>query len=65
MPTMTSKEKLLWMVSALQASINLDWYKLATEFPTPDERKTTTQRLMASTRALKEIKNTLQRIHRV
>jgi len=62
---MTSKEKLLWMINALRASINLDWYKLAKEFPTPDERKTITQRLMASSRALKEIKNTLQRVHRI
>ncbi len=62
---MTSKEKLLWMITALRASINIDWYKLAMEFPALDERKTITQRLIASTKALKEIKDTLQRVHRV
>jgi len=56
---MTKKEKLSWMIDTLRASISLDWAKLATEFLTLDERKTITHRLMASSRALKEIKNTL------
>ena len=56
---LTSKEKVSWMIDVLRASISLDWTKLATEFLTLDERKTITRRLMASSRALKEIKNTL------
>ena len=53
---LTSKEKLSWMIDVLRASISLDWVKLATEFLTLDERKMITRRLMASSRALKEIK---------
>ena len=53
---MTKKEKLSWMIDTLRASISLDWVKLATEFLTLDERKTITRRLMASSKALKEIK---------
>ena len=54
--TMTSKEKLWWMIDILRASISLDWVKLATEFLTLDERKMITRRLMGSSKALKEIK---------
>ena len=58
----TSEEKLSWMINVLRLSISLDWAKLATELLTPGERKTITQRLMASTRALKEIKQGQDRI---
>jgi len=59
---MTSEEKLSWMINVLRSSISLDWAKLATELLTPGERRTITQRLVASTRALKEIKNTFREI---
>ena len=59
---MTAQEKLWWMLYTLRASISLDWAKLASEILTSDERRTITDRLMATTKALKEIKNTLQRV---
>ena len=59
---MNAQEKLWWMIYMLRASISLDWAKLALEIPTSDEQRTITDRLMASTKALKEIKNTLQRV---
>ena len=63
--TMTAEEKLWWMINTLRASISLDWAKLAIEIHSFDERRTITQRLMASTKALKDIKNTLQRMHKI
>jgi hypothetical protein len=62
---MTAQEKLWWMIYTLRASISFDWAKLALEILTSDEKRTITDRLMASTKALKEIKNTLQRMPNV
>ena len=41
---MTVEAKLWWMIYALRASIALDWGKLATEIPIPEERNPTTRR---------------------
>ena len=62
---MTTQEKLWWMIYTLRASISLDWAKLAVEILTFDEKRMITDRLMASTKALKEIKYTLQQIPKV
>jgi len=59
---MNAQEKLWWMIYALRASISLDWGKLAVEALASEEKRTITDRLMASTKALKEIKNTLERM---
>ena len=55
----TAQNKLWWMIDMLRASIAHDWAKLASEILTSDERRTITDRLLASHKALKEIKNTL------
>ena len=59
---MNAQEKLWWMIYTLRASISLDWGKLAVETLASDEKRTITDRLLASTKALKEIKNTLERM---
>jgi hypothetical protein len=60
--TLTAQERLWLIIYTLRASISLDWAKLALEVPPPHERRTITDRLVASTKALKEIKNTLQQM---
>jgi hypothetical protein len=59
---MNAQEKLWWMIYTLRASISLDWGKLAVEALASEEKRTITDRLLASTKALKEIKNTLERM---
>jgi len=61
---MTVDAKLWWMIHVLRASIALDWGKLATEILIPEERKTITQRLRASSNALKDVKNALHQLQR-
>lgn len=60
-----TQEKLWWMIYILRASISLDWAKLALEILTSDERRTIAGRLAASTKALNEIKKTLQGMSQV
>ena len=59
---MNAQEKLWWMIYTLRASISLDWGKLAVEALASEEKRTITDRLLVSTKALKEIKNTLERM---
>ena len=60
-----TQEKLWWMIYVLRASISLDWAKMALEILTSDERRTIAGRLVASTKALNEIKKTLQEMSQV
>jgi len=53
----TTEEKLWWMNYALRTAIDRDWAKLASDPLTFNERKTTTRRLIAATKALEDIKN--------
>jgi hypothetical protein len=62
---MNPQEKLWWMIYTLRASISLDWGKLAVEPLASEEKRTITDRLLASTKGLKEIKNTLERMSSV
>jgi hypothetical protein len=61
---MTVEAKLWWMIYTLRASIALDWGKLATETPIPEERKTITKRLKTSSIALNDVKNALHQLQR-
>jgi hypothetical protein len=53
----TTEEKLWWMSYALRTSIDRDWARLALEPLASNERRTTTKRLIAATKALEDIKN--------
>jgi hypothetical protein len=56
---LSAEEKLRMLISMLRASIDIDWAKLAAPLA-EDERRTTTRRLAASTKALKVMRNISQ-----